>query len=773
MLTSGADGQLAWHERKLEFFPERVSQADATYAQFPPEDEATWAAEDLSGGFGQRVAPIGASRRYYYGFADTRIPNQITLPPEVRESDTGHGGVVRAHFELGGDLFVLVGSAAYRTSDGASWALSKDFGTGVTARSAAVYKGDAAAPLAFVALGGSPADSAYWTFDGAAWTQHAGHLVDPAAVLKTTNAGAAYADYTSAASDDDGATHVDLRSLDTAAAGSWVLVGGALPFTGVRVRMNANANRSAAALAAEYWNGTAWAAVSELVDGTAYNGAALGRDGEVRFAEPASWTAATIAGTTGFWLRLSVGARLHGSTLVGGLRLREPRKADYFLTVGPELVRVSAEGGRPVVSKSVTGGPAATYTAGLPVGDGTRPATNLLALADSAYVTTADGLYRVTGSGAVRSVDRQAWPHPAASAGTDAGRGANTWRGYLWLPIRQGFYRFAPNRIEPFGPELLTGNDSPVRGRITACAGDDYFLYAAIRSEAGRSYLLALDHARASWHPLADLGARECRHMWVSDLPGPNPRLYLAVDASVASIVLPRGSANPLHDANCRYAAEGALVLSRFHGNFAAQTKAFLALSLTGENLSPRAYVSAAYRLAPDAAYQSLGRFASTGGRRIEFGGLAAGAFVDLRLTLAALDRETTPVIRAVALAYAVRTGLKRVLKMTVRVADNLPLRDGGRDRKSAADIRRAVTKAAAAEGPVSLVGPDGEVLEVLVRGVEARAQRNESGQELAWVMPVVATEYRQSAAAGSQNRLAAYRHQQLAAYTHAQAANL
>ena len=128
--------------------------------------------------------------------------------------------------------------------------------------------------------------------------------------------------------------------------------------------MNANANRSAAALAAEYWNGTAWTAVSELVDGTAYNGAALGRDGEVRFAEPASWTAATIAGTTGFWLRLSVGARLHGSTLVGGLRLREPRKADYFLTVGPELVRVSAEGGRPVVSKSVTGGPAATYTAG-------------------------------------------------------------------------------------------------------------------------------------------------------------------------------------------------------------------------------------------------------------------------------------------------------------------------------------------------------------------------------------------------------------------------
>ena len=279
--------------------------------------------------------------------------------------------------------------------------------------------------------------------------------------------------------------------------------------------------------------------------------------------------------------------------------------------------------------------------------------------------------------------------------------------------------------------------------------------------------------ARMEAIPLADLGARECRHMWVADVPGPNARLYLGLDATVAWIVLPRGSANPLHDANCRYASSGELHLSRFHGNFVSQAKTYLALAVIGERLSPQSYVDAAYRIVTDAAYTTLGRFAVAEGQRIEFGTPATGTFIDLRLVLGTIDPQTTPVIRAVTLAYAVRTGLKRVFEFFVRVADHLPLRDGGRDRQSARDIKRAVIDAAAADGPTSLVSPDGEVLDVIVRDLEAQAQRSEAGRELTWVMPVAATEYRQSAVSGSHNRLAAYRHEQLAAYTHAQLTSL
>ena len=89
MLSNGSGGEVAWRERKLDFFAPRVSQTDQSYAQFPPEDETTWAVDDLSGGFGQRVVPSGGSTGYSHGVADTRIPRQVTLPPEVAD-DADH-----------------------------------------------------------------------------------------------------------------------------------------------------------------------------------------------------------------------------------------------------------------------------------------------------------------------------------------------------------------------------------------------------------------------------------------------------------------------------------------------------------------------------------------------------------------------------------------------------------------------------------------------------------------------------------------------------------
>ncbi len=763
MLTSGPAGEVAWRERKLKFFPARVSQTDSTYAQFPPEDEAIWAVDDLSAGFGRRTVPVGGSRHYYYGFVDTRIPNQITLAPELSEGPSGGGGTVNDHFELGGVLYVLVGSGVYRSADGSNWTLSKDFGAGAVAKSAAVFKGSAAVPHAFVAVGGSPADGAYWTFDGTSWLAHAGELVDPLAVLKTTDGGATYSDYTAAATDENPATHVAISSLNTVANGDWLLIGNVIPFTSVSIDMDANINTHPAT----------WTAVAGLADGTSSGGASFAQDGAVTFAEPTAWKAASFDGVWAFWLRLSVSAVLDVASDIDEVDVRESRKADRFLVVGDQLLRVSAQGGRPTLAKSNDGGSAATWNVGLSVGDGSHAVTNLLGLGGVPYLTKADSVYAIRSDAGGDSAQQDLWPHPAQSSDPDNGRGACAWRSYLWLPLRQGFYRLAPGELTAYGPELLAENDSPVRGRVTACAGDDYFLYAVVRSETGTSYLLALDHDRAAWHPLADLGARECRHMWVADVPGPNPRLYLGLDASVAWIVLPRGSANPLHDANCRYASSGELHLSRFHGNFVSQAKTYLALAVIGERLSPQSYVDAAYRIVTDAAYTTLGRFAVAEGQRIEFGTPATGTFIDLRFVLGTIDPQTTPVIRAVTLAYAVRTGLKRVFEFFVRVADHLPLRDGGLDRQSARDIKRAVTDAAAADGPTSLVSPDGEVLDVIVRDLEAQAQRNEAGRELTWVMPVTATEYRQSAVSGSQNRLAAYRHEQLAAYTHAQLTSL
>ena len=125
--------------------------------------------------------------------------------------------------------------------------------------------------------------------------------------------------------------------------------------------------------------------------------------------------------------------------------------------------------------------------------------------------------------------------------------------------------------------------------------------------------------------------------------------------------------------------------------------------------------------------------------------------------------------IRAVTLAYAARTGFRRVFDFRVRLADQLSLRDGGRDRRTARDLKRALMAAAASELPVMLTTPDGEALEVLVREAEVRA----TGRPLAWAMHISATEYRPTAAHGRHGRLGAHRHDHLAAYTHRQISTL
>ena len=94
------DGGLVWRERRLEALPPPISAPTRAYAQFPPEHEAAWTTDDLTGGYGARTAPADGGRQYAHGFVDARFPNQITLPPALTVAQTGASGTVHGHFEL-------------------------------------------------------------------------------------------------------------------------------------------------------------------------------------------------------------------------------------------------------------------------------------------------------------------------------------------------------------------------------------------------------------------------------------------------------------------------------------------------------------------------------------------------------------------------------------------------------------------------------------------------------------------------------------------------
>lgn len=109
-------------------------------------------------------------------------------------------------------------------------------------------------------------------------------------ILKTTDAGNVFTDYSYVAQDGSTSTSVDLSSLGTLADGDALYVGSHVPFGGVYIDVD-GANGNASDLTVSYWNGT-WAAIGET-DNTD-TGAALAVDGTVTWTVPSDWIVAAL-----------------------------------------------------------------------------------------------------------------------------------------------------------------------------------------------------------------------------------------------------------------------------------------------------------------------------------------------------------------------------------------------------------------------------------------------------------------------------------------------
>jgi hypothetical protein len=120
-----------------------------------------------------------------------------------------------------------------------------------------------------------------------------------------------------------------------------IYIGAHVPFRGVRVTMGGTVNAVVSTLTNQFWNGTAWTAVSGGSDGTASGGATLAQNGDITFTVPTTWAAAPLtdgipifppvgvqnnsinrrlwteyAGLPLFWLRLTVSATLTAGTVI-------------------------------------------------------------------------------------------------------------------------------------------------------------------------------------------------------------------------------------------------------------------------------------------------------------------------------------------------------------------------------------------------------------------------------------------------------------------------
>ena len=88
--------------------------------------------------------------------------------------------------------------------------------------------------------------------------------------------------------------------------GDYVAIGYGSKFSRLQLNNTGGTAGVGGVVAWEYWNGTTWAALSNVVDGTANFNHAVGNNQVVTFTSPADWAQTTLSGTAAFYVRARV-----------------------------------------------------------------------------------------------------------------------------------------------------------------------------------------------------------------------------------------------------------------------------------------------------------------------------------------------------------------------------------------------------------------------------------------------------------------------------------
>lgn len=126
--------------------------------------------------------------------------------------------------------------------------------------------------------------------------------------------GAAFTDYTIAASDDTD-EDIDLSAVFTTIADDRLYVAYAGEMDALYVKLLDSVNAIASVLTVKYWGDSQWTSIS-ATDGTTSSGKTFAKSGRLTWTLPANWTRRTMNGDSNayFWLELSVSAALTAGT---------------------------------------------------------------------------------------------------------------------------------------------------------------------------------------------------------------------------------------------------------------------------------------------------------------------------------------------------------------------------------------------------------------------------------------------------------------------------
>ena len=384
----------------------------------------------------------------------------------------------------------------------------------------------------------------------------------------------------------------------------------------------------------------------------------------------------------------------------------------------------------------------ATYT----VGDPGQKINALAELGELLFIGKEDGMYALGSDGRAQHITPEL---KGFVSGTNC-QNMRVWHGRLIVPHLRGLLAYqgmgeSGFLITPMTPGADATDECPVRGQITALAGDNKWLYVALYTGSGDTYLLAGREEPQSgvmlWHPLAKLAGTKCEAMHLSGIHS-TPRLWFGMGENAGYIVLPRYGDNPLMDANCRYSTTGSIYYSRHHWGVPTTRKVFKSIEVLGERLSSTRYVNVYYRV--DKQRWKLAGKANLPPRHVlalPDGGVA-GNRIEIRLDFVT-PNTTPPIVRGVVVRAVERPQTVGIITAQVRCADKLPLHRAGQSSRTAASILSDLKALSVADRAVVLVDPVGTSRQVVVLpGIEEMEIEQEGNRERELILTVRMAEF-------------------------------
>ena len=386
------------------------------------------------------------------------------------------------------------------------------------------------------------------------------------------------------------------------------------------------------------------------------------------------------------------------------------------------------------------------WSAEYAIGNPGEHITAMMELGDLLYVGKADGLYVLDSTGVAQALT----PELRAYRDLDNCVNMAAWHGSMWIPQIRGLLNYQNLGtggfvVIPATPGYDSGEDNPIRGRITAMAGDSRWLYAALLTQDGDTYIMAGRETNAGeaslgrmiWHPLALLENTECGAMYISSLWA-NPRLFFGMNDDIGYIILPRSSDNPLQDSACRYTSGGSIYYPAHTWMAPTTQKVWSTVEIEADNLLLGRFLDIYFRVDREGEWQSLGRVTMTPYHILKFPDYTTGKDLELRVDFV-VPSSAKPIVLRTLLARAAErpTGIS-LITATIRCADNLPTRTGAKCNRTGATMIEELRACARMVEPVTLIDPLGATRTVLVLDPIEERESEQEGDEAPEVLAVV-----------------------------------